>query len=183
VHSATPGGPVTTVDYEVEFGLEQNEPRPRISTWVERRPMAENCPGGRMTNHQSGATARPAGRVLHLAHVDEWGQALRTGWLDRSKRGLSLAEVGFIHTSTATQIVRVAQTFYADDPQPLLLLVIDVAAVEAAGSELRWEPAAGEDYPHIYGPIPAAAVIVALPVGFDSDGTFELPELSGLDVI
>ncbi len=123
-----------------------------------------------------------AGRVLHLAHIDEWGGALRTGWFDRSTRGLSLAEVGFIHTSTASQIRRVAETFYADDPEPLLLLVIDIAATETAGSPLRWEPADGESYPHIYGPVPVSAVVVALPVEF-ADGHFQLPDLSGLDVV
>lgn len=128
------------------------------------------------------AAAPRGARVLLLAHVDDWGAALRTGWFDRSTRGQSLADVGFIHTSTAGQIVRVAQTFYADDPEPLLLLVIDAPTVQAAGSELRWEPAAGEDYPHFYGPIPVAAVVAVLPVEFEEDGTFPLPDLAGLAV-
>lgn len=135
-----------------------------------------------MTDDTPGDTT-PEGRVLHLAHVDEWGQALRTGWFDRSTRGQSLADVGFIHTSTSGQIVRVTESYYADDPEPLLLLVIDVAATVAAGSELRWEPSEGEDYPHFYGPIPVPAVIVALPVEFDESGRFAVPDLSGLDVL
>ena len=123
------------------------------------------------------------GRVLHLAHVDEWGEALRTGWFDRSTRGLTLAQVGFIHTSSARQVVRVAESYYADDPEPLLLLVIDVPATEAAGSKLRWEDSEGDLYPHVYGPIPVAAVVAALPVEFDADGRFPVPDLTGLNVV
>ena len=123
-----------------------------------------------------------SGRVLHLAHVDEWTAAQQSGWFDRSTRGLSLAEVGFIHTSARSQLRTVAENYYADDPEPLLLLVIDVAATEAAGSALRWELGGTENFPHFYGPIPATAVVAALPAGF-TDGRFEMPALDGLDVI
>lgn len=121
------------------------------------------------------------GRVLHLAHVDEWNQTLRTGWFDRSTRGRSLAEEGFIHTSTAAQLPMVAQRFYADDPEPLLLLVIDIAATEAAGSPVRWDPAEGQLFPHVYGPVPRDAVVAAIPVEFDGD-RLVLPDLGGFDV-
>ncbi len=149
-----------------------------------------------MTDAPSTAAAGPAqpagatppapsdgGRVLHLAHVDEWAAALRTGWFDRSTRGESLAEVGFIHASTSGQIRHTARTFYLDDPDPLLLLVVDVAQTESAGSALRWEPATGSRYPHVYGPIPVAAVVAAVPVAFDESGELQLPDLTALDVI
>ncbi|WP_111767233.1 DUF952 domain-containing protein [Nakamurella deserti] len=123
-----------------------------------------------------------AGRILHLAHVDEWNQTLLTGWFDRSTRGRTLAQEGFIHTSTAGQLPMVAQRFYADDPEPLLLLVIDIAATEAAGSPVRWDPAEGELFPHVYGPVPADAVVAAIPVEFDGN-RLVLPDLGGLDVV
>ncbi len=63
----------------------------------------------------------------------------------------------------------VAQRFYADDPEPLLLLVIDIAATEAAGSRC-----AGirrrQLFPHVYGPVPRDAVVAAIPVEFDGTG-------------
>ena len=36
----------------------------------------------------------PSGRVLHLAHVDEWNQTLLSGWFDRSTRGRGPAAPG-----------------------------------------------------------------------------------------
>lgn len=123
------------------------------------------------------------GRLLHLAHVDEWGAALGSGWFDRSTRDRTLAEEGFIHTSAASQVHWVAQNFYADDPEPLLLLVIDIAATEAAGSELRWDAAGGTSFPHFYGPIPTHAVVAALPVDVDAAGHLQLPDLAGFDVV
>lgn len=127
--------------------------------------------------------ATGAGRVLHLAHVDEWAQALQTGQFEWSTRGQTLAQVGFIHMSTDSQLVGVAQRYYADDPEPLLLLVVDVEHTEAAGSPLRWESADGEKYPHVYGPIPTTAVVAALPVEFDETGNFQPPDLRGLNVV
>jgi uncharacterized protein (DUF952 family) len=123
-----------------------------------------------------------AGRVLHLAHVDEWNETLLTGWFDRSTRGRTLAEEGFIHTSTATQLPMVAQRFYADDPEPLLLLVIDLAATEAAGSAVRWDPAEDQLFPHVYGPVPRDAVVAVIPVEFDGD-RLVVPDLSSLQVL
>lgn len=129
-------------------------------------------------------TAGRSPRVLHLAHVDEWAQANRTGWFDRSTRGAGLAEVGFIHASAADQIAAVAERFYADDPEPLLLLVIDAAAADAAGTPLIWEDGGeGEHFPHLYGRVPVDAVVAALPVGFDAVGRFVPPDLAGLDVV
>lgn len=127
-------------------------------------------------------TETGTGRVLHLAHVDEWNQTLLTGWFDRSTRGRTLAQEGFIHTSAADQVRGVAANFYADDPEPLLLLVIDIAATEAAGSPLRWDPVGDSAFPHFYGPIPRDAVVAALPVEF-ADGSLVLPDLAGFDVV
>lgn len=122
------------------------------------------------------------GRVLHLAHVDEWNRTLLTGWFDRSTRGRTLAQEGFIHTSTATQLPVVAQRFYADDPEPLLLLVIDIAATEAAGSPVRWDAADDQLFPHVYGPVPKDAVVAAIPVEFDGN-RLVLPDLDVFGVV
>jgi uncharacterized protein (DUF952 family) len=107
-------------------------------------------------------------RVLHLAAPEEWADAERSGWFDRSTRGLSLAEVGFIHCSNTDQVGEVLARYYAD-VGPLLLLVVDVDACEAAGSPVRWNPVdtggpVPDRYPHVYGPIPVSAVVGTLPV-------------------
>ena len=70
-----------------------------------------------------------------------------------STRGRSLDDVGFIHRSTAEQRTGVADAFYSDDPLKPIVLELDVDAIEASGTEVRWEPAGGELFPHIYGPL------------------------------
>ncbi len=71
-----------------------------------------------------------------------------------------------------------ANSFYRDHPEPLLLLVLDPARL---GAEVRWEPAPGfaDPFPHIYGPIPAAAVLRAVPLDRGPDGQFAFPPLAG----
>ena len=54
-----------------------------------------------------------------------------------------------------------ANAFYADHDGPLLLLTLDPGRI---GADIRWEPVPGhaDPFPHIYGPIPVAAVIRAV---------------------
>lgn len=77
-----------------------------------------------------------------------------------STRGQTLADVGFIHLSTREQVEGTANRFYADVDQ-LVLLTIDQLLVS---SDIKWEPPAPgteELFPHIYGPVPIAAVVAA----------------------
>jgi uncharacterized protein (DUF952 family) len=122
-------------------------------------------------------------RILHLALADDWAAARERGVYAVSTRGVTLAEQGYVHGSTVAQVGGVAAAFYAD-AGPLVLLVLDVAALEAAGSPVRWEvpDGAGTAFPHAYGPVPLAAVVAELPVTL-RDGRLELPDLAGLDVV
>jgi uncharacterized protein (DUF952 family) len=76
---------------------------------------------------------------------------------------------GFLHFSTADQVRASAAKHRAGVPD-LLLVAADVAAL---GEALRYEPAAGGKrpglFPHLYGPLPLAAVrsVTALPLGED----------------
>ena len=95
--------------------------------------------------------------LFHLAIPAEWEQALAVGGYERSTRGVSLAEEGFIHCSLRHQVQGVAERFYADVDE-LLLLRIDSTKV---GAPIRFEPpvpGAAEEFPHIYGPLPVDAV-------------------------
>jgi uncharacterized protein (DUF952 family) len=123
-------------------------------------------------------------RVLHIASTQDWDEALAVGEYTVSSRGRTLAEEGFIHTSTSRQVEGVLTRYYADlDPAELRLLVIDVEAIQAAGSKLRWDDVAGaaEPYPHIYGPIVPTAVVAVLPLT-GVPGSAQLPDLTGFDV-
>ncbi|MBM6405357.1 DUF952 domain-containing protein [Phycicoccus sp. CSK15P-2] len=109
---------------------------------------------------------RPAPAPLfHLAAADEWAAAVEAGRYERSTRGLGLADVGFVHLSTAEQWPGVLDRFYSDHPGPLLLLTVDPRRLTAP---LRWEvgdPVSGELFPHLYGPLELSAVVAVDPVG------------------
>lgn len=65
-----------------------------------------------------------------------------------------------------------------------VLLVIDTALCDQAGSPTRWEVlAADQPFPHIYGPIPADAVVATLPLHSDEAGLLVMPDLTGLEVV
>jgi uncharacterized protein (DUF952 family) len=109
--------------------------------------------------------------LWHLAERPDWERARATGSYERSTRGLSLAEVGFVHCSYGHQVAGVGAALFADAAD-LVLLRIDPAAVPA---EIRVE----DGFPHVYGPIPVAAVTAATPVGRDAAGQLILPGDTG----
>lgn len=99
--------------------------------------------------------------IYHIAAAADWERAVRDGQYTMSTRGLTLAEQGFIHASTAGQVAPVANAFYRGVPD-LLLLVIDTDRVIP---EIRYEPVPGQadPYPHIYGPLNVDAVTETRP--------------------
>ena len=123
--------------------------------------------------------------LLHLAERRHWAAVAADGDYERSTRGARLDEVGFVHGSTASQMSRVADAVYGEVPaSDLVLLVVDEAVLTERGIEVRWENLDGgaELFPHLYGPLPAVAVVAALAVQVDASGRFTLPDLEGLDV-
>jgi uncharacterized protein (DUF952 family) len=102
--------------------------------------------------------------ILHITTRPDWQAALEAG----SYRADSLDSEGFIHCSTSEQIAATANRFYAGQSD-LLLLHIDP---ELLAAELRWEPADGQDFPHIYGLINLDAVVGVESFGPDGDGVF-----------
>ena len=101
--------------------------------------------------------------LYHLALTDDW-QAARSADADYciSTRGRTLTEVGFIHLSQVDQVAATAGRFYGDLPAGAVkLLCIDPARLQEAGLSVRHEqaPGTGELFPHLYGPLPLAAVV------------------------
>jgi glutathione S-transferase len=96
--------------------------------------------------------------LFHLAEADQWALAQESGAYRRSTLGLSLEDVGFIHLSTDEQWPGVLGRYYTGHTGDLVLLSIDPDLLDA---ELRWEaphPGASELFPHLFGPLPVAAV-------------------------
>jgi hypothetical protein len=79
--------------------------------------------------------------IYHIAAAADWERAVRDGQYTMSTRGLTLAEQGFIHASTAGQVALVANAFYRDVPD-LLLLVIDTERVGPG----QIPPISGQDH-------------------------------------
>jgi uncharacterized protein (DUF952 family) len=100
--------------------------------------------------------------LFHLVPATDWQTALATGALVPT----SLASEGFVHLSTEPQWPRTAARFFRGR-RDLVLLVIDPARLAA---EVRFESADGELFPHLYGALPASAVVDVLPLVPDADG-------------
>lgn len=79
---------------------------------------------------------------------------------------------GFIHLSTAAQLTATVDRHFAGQ-DGLQVAEVDL---EALGDAVRWEPSrGGEDFPHLYGPLPLDAVVAYSPLERDDDGTVKLP--------
>lgn len=90
-------------------------------------------------------------------------------------RAASLDTEGFIHCSDFGTVHLPANRLYAGRTD-LVLLVVDPEKLDV---QLRWEPGAppvpnGAWFPHIYGPIPPAAVVAVHDFPSSDDG-FRLP--------
>jgi uncharacterized protein (DUF952 family) len=80
-----------------------------------------------------------------------------------------LEHEGFVHTTRDPALLAaVGNRYYRGDPRPYLVLTIDLARVRAPW---RYD-AAGEDYPHVYGPLNREAIVAVHPAPRATDGTF-----------
>jgi uncharacterized protein (DUF952 family) len=96
--------------------------------------------------------------IYHIAVATDWEDARASGEYRMSTRGARLEDVGFIHASFAHQLERIGALIYGDASEPLVVLVIDPKLL---GSPVKVESLDGgtEEFPHIYGPLPASAVV------------------------
>jgi uncharacterized protein (DUF952 family) len=118
--------------------------------------------------------------IIHITSRKAWDEAQKRG--DYSTE--SLATVGFIHCSTVSQVLSVAENFYKGQ-RGLVLLAIEPTLLT---SDLKWEPPSGgtpppgvlqgDPFPHIYGPINLAAVAQVVDFEPDADGQFQMPRFS-----
>ncbi|MBX0330964.1 DUF952 domain-containing protein [Oscillochloris sp. ZM17-4] len=106
--------------------------------------------------------------IYHIAARADWDAAQAAGQYTAD----SLATEGFIHCSTAAQVLGTAARFFAGR-QDLLLLEIDPSRLAA---ELRYEEGEpGVRFPHLYGPLELSAVVAARAFAPDEGGRFSLP--------
>ena len=81
---------------------------------------------------------------------------------------------GFIHFSTAAQVRETVALHFAGVPD-LLLVAVDRPSV---ADHVRWEPSRGGDlFPHLYAPLPHAAVRWVRPLPLDALGHHQFPSM------
>lgn len=102
--------------------------------------------------------------IVHLCTQTAWSAALQAG----EYRPPSLADEGFIHCSLPGQMVAVANLFYREIPE-LVLLWIDPRQVDA---DIRWEAVGDQVFPHIYGRLSTGSVQAVQKFIPDADGIF-----------
>jgi len=122
--------------------------------------------------------------LWHLAHAADWEEARASGAYAISTRGRTLEQEGFIHCAYPHQLGQVARAFYADDPEPLVVIELDRDALARHGVLVRVEEvpdAGGQRFPHVFGPVPPDAVASVRPAAFDEGGGLVLgtPEAPG----
>ena len=106
-----------------------------------------------------------------MCRADEWAAAVAAGTYRGSSQDLA---DGFIHFSTASQIVESARKHRAGH-DGLLLVAVDA---EKLGTRLKWEKSRGGDlFPHLYGPLDPAESTNVRPLPLDPDGLHVFPEL------
>jgi uncharacterized protein (DUF952 family) len=105
--------------------------------------------------------------LFHITTRSAWKLALEAGQYVPA----AFASDGFIHLSGERQWFRTARRFYHGQPD-LVLLVIDEKRVEA---EVRREPADGEMFPHLYGPLNLDAVVSVYDLPLDAKGDVLAP--------
>lgn len=105
--------------------------------------------------------------LFHIVDRATWDR-VRDG---REYRAASLATEGFIHLSGDRQWLATANRFFRGRTD-LVLLVI---APDRLAAEVRYEPADGDQFPHLFGPLNVDAVIEAHALPLDADGTIGIP--------
>ena len=75
---------------------------------------------------------------------------------------------GFVHLSAAHQVRETAEKWFAGQ-EDLVLVAVDPARIP--GERLIWEPSrGGDDFPHVYGDVPLAALGTYARLPWDGDG-------------
>jgi uncharacterized protein (DUF952 family) len=110
-------------------------------------------------------------RIYKLLEASAWRAAQAAGTFEGSAVDL---RDGFIHFSDAGQAQETARLHFRNVPD-LMLLAVDA---DRLGAALKWEASRGGAlFPHLYGPLPTAAVVEARTLELDEAGVPRLGTL------
>lgn len=105
--------------------------------------------------------------ILHAAKENDYEKSLKSGYYG----DFAIKKDGFIHCSTAEEMLNVANDNLKDIDEPLIVLFIDT---EKLKSEVKWEKRGKNSirFPHVYGLINLDSVIKKSPLFKDELGNF-----------
>ena len=105
--------------------------------------------------------------LFHITSHAMWAAAQRAG----AYRPPSLDTEQFIHLSDERQWLATANRFYRGRRDLVLLAIRE----DRLAAPVRWEPADGQHFPHLYGPLELAAVVEVFALPVAADGAIEAP--------
>lgn len=109
--------------------------------------------------------------IYKIASTADWAAAKAAGQLEGTP--VDLAD-GYIHFSTAAQLAETLDKHYRGQ-SGLVLATVDPDLIDG---DLRWESSrGGQLFPHLYAPLPLAAVVAERVLDARPDGGFDLPEV------
>lgn len=107
--------------------------------------------------------------IFKIVRRAEWEASVKAGRYDGSAHD---ARDGFLHFSTAKQLMGTLEKHYAGADNLVLVAIED----DTLGPALKWEPSRGGDlFPHLYAPLSLGHVRWSADIGRDAEGKFLLP--------
>lgn len=113
--------------------------------------------------------ARSPQNLYRLILPEQWKQAVRNGFFEGAATDRA---DGFIHLSTARQVIQTARRWFSGTPE-LVLLRLDRDRL--AGTVRLEESSHGGLYPHLYGLLPIEAVMEIWDLPLNGDLHFVFP--------
>lgn len=110
-------------------------------------------------------------KIYKVCSLSHWKQAQEQGVF----KGVAIdVSDGYIHFSTADQLVETLAKHFAGQSD-LVLLTIETDQLDA--EKLKWEPSrGGQLFPHLYADLPLKAIIAEHSLSADRNGQFILPK-------
>ena len=108
--------------------------------------------------------------IYKILPETEWAAAVEAGEFNGS--GIDIAD-GYIHFSTAAQMVETASKHFTGRPNLMLIAVDDVVI----GDALKYEVSRGGAlFPHLFRPLSVSEATWAKPLPLDENGVHIFPE-------